>query len=187
MKSTALACELWDDSDRFHNCKIEGINKSIKQWQEHRKVDLFTFTKEYEELVQCQESDIQSAFLGLDSPYIVKERYSEKTRNYNTDFKCASQNEKLKIKQDIPNVIVEPKQYSKVIKFRPDEAALRNTRKRLENMLTNEDNSPNNIDDGANCRTAKQVEKVVSNIYEDSNTEEARQTTNDLDAIVFNV
>ena len=106
MKGTALACKLWDDSDRFYNYKIEGINKSIKQWQEHRKVDLFTFTKKYEELVQYQESDIQSAFLGLDSPYIVKERYSEKTRNYYTDFKCVSQNEKLKIKQDILNVIV---------------------------------------------------------------------------------
>ena len=82
-------------------------------------------------------------------------------------------------------MIVEPKQYSNVIKFRPGEAALRNTRTRLKNTLTNEDNSPNNVEDGANCRAAKQVEKVVSNIPEDSNTEEARQTTNDLDTIVF--
>ena len=52
-------------------------------------------------------------------------------------------------------------------------------------MLTNEDNSPNNVDDGANFRAAKQLEKVVSNIAEDSNTEESRQTTNDLDAVVF--
>ena len=80
-------------------------------------------------------------------------------------------------------MIVEPKQYSKVIKFRPGEAALRNTRTRLENMLTNEDNSPINVEDGANCRAAKQVEKVVSNIPED--TDEVRQTTNDLDTIVF--
>ena len=53
----------------------------------------------------------------------------------------------------------------------------------LENM--SEDNSSNNVEDGANCQAAKQVEKVVSNIAEDSNTEKARQTTNDLDAIVF--
>ena len=58
----------------------------IKQWQEYRKVDIFTFTRENEELVLCQESDIQRAFLGLDSPYIVKENYSEKNGNYNTDF-----------------------------------------------------------------------------------------------------
>ena len=53
----------------------------------------------------------------------------------------------------------------------------------LENM--SEDNSSNNVEDGANCQAAKQVKKVVSNIAEDSNTEKARQTTNDLDAIVF--
>ena len=82
-------------------------------------------------------------------------------------------------------MIVEPKQYTKVIRFRPREAALQNARTRLENMLTNEDNSPNNVDDGANFRAAKQLEKVVSNIAEDSNTEESRQTTNDLDAVVF--
>ena len=52
-------------------------------------------------------------------------------------------------------------------------------------MLTNEDNSPDNVDDGANFRAAKQLEKVVSNIAEDSNTEESRQATNDLDAVVF--
>ena len=82
-------------------------------------------------------------------------------------------------------MIIEPKQYSKVITFRPGEAAFRNTRTSLENMLTNEDNSPNNVEDGANCWATKQVEKVVSNVAEDPNTEEARETTNDLDAIVF--
>ena len=82
-------------------------------------------------------------------------------------------------------MIVEPKQYTRVIRFRPREAALQNARARLENMLTNEDNSPNNVDDGVNFRAAKQLEKVVSDIAEDSNTEESRQTTNDLDAVVF--
>ena len=68
------------------------------QWQEYRKVQLFTFVKEYEELFRCQEGNIQGIFLGLDSPYIVKERYSEKTRNCNTNFKWTNQNKKLKIK-----------------------------------------------------------------------------------------
>ena len=52
-------------------------------------------------------------------------------------------------------------------------------------MLINEDNYPTDVEDGANCWATKQVEKVVSNIAEDSNTEESRETTNDLDAIVF--
>ena len=82
-------------------------------------------------------------------------------------------------------MIVEPKQYSKVIKFRPGEAALQNTGARLENMLIYEDNSPTDVEDGANCWATKLVEKVVSNIAEDSNTEETRETTNYIDAIVF--
>ena len=56
-------------------------------------------------------------------------------------------------------MIVEPKQWSMVLKFRPGKAPLRNTRTRLGNMLTNEDNSPNNVEDSANCRAAKQLEK----------------------------
>ena len=44
MKSAVLACELCNDSDRFYNKKVEGINTLIKQRQEYRKVDLFTFT-----------------------------------------------------------------------------------------------------------------------------------------------
>ena len=86
MNGAVLACELCNDLDRFFNNKIEGINKLIKQWQEYRKVDLFAFAKEYEELVRCHESNIQRTFLSLNSPYMVKERYSEKTRNYSTDF-----------------------------------------------------------------------------------------------------
>ena len=41
------------------------------------------------------------------------------------------------------------------------------------------------VEDGANCWAGKQLDKVISDIVEDSNKEEARQTTNDLNAIVF--
>ena len=82
-------------------------------------------------------------------------------------------------------MILEPKQYSKVTKLRPSEAALRNATARSENMFTNKDNFPNKIENGANFRAAKKVEKVVSNIAVDLNTEEARQTRNNLDTIAF--
>ena len=54
-------------------------------------------------------------------------------------------------------------------------------RTRLENVLPNEDHS-NNLEDGANCWAADQLDKVVSNVVEDSNKEEARQMTIDLHA-----
>ena len=41
------------------------------------------------------------------------------------------------------------------------------------------------VEDGANCWAGKQLGKVISDIAEDSNKEEARQTTNDLNVIVF--
>ena len=50
----------------------------------------------------------------------------------------------------------------------------------LENILQNEDHS-NNLEDGANCWAADQLDKVVSNVVEDSN-KEARQMTIDLHA-----
>ena len=71
----------YNDSDRFYYNKIERINKLIEQWQEFWKVDLLTFGKEDEELFQCRESDSQRTVLDLGSPYIVKERCSEKNRN----------------------------------------------------------------------------------------------------------
>ena len=50
----------------------------------------------------------------------------------------------------------------------------------LENILPNEDHS-NNLEDGANCWAADQLDKVVSNVVEDSN-KEVRQMTIDLHA-----
>ena len=67
------------------------------------------------------------------------------------------------------------------MKISPAEAALQNTRTRLENILPTEDHS-NNVEDSANNRAADQLDKVVSNVAEDSNKEEARQTTIDLHA-----
>lgn len=66
-------------------------------------------------------------------------------------------------------------------KIRSPEAALQNMRTMLENILQNEDHS-NNLEDGANCWAADQLDKVVSNVVEDSNKEEARQMTIDLHA-----
>lgn len=65
-------------------------------------------------------------------------------------------------------------------KIRSPEAALQNMRTRLENILPNEDHS-NNLEDGANCWAADQLDKVVSNVVEDSN-KEVRQMTIDLHA-----
>ena len=56
MKDAVLACKLCNDSDRFYNNKIEEINKSIKQWQEYRNVDLFTFAKQAPRLFDAKKA-----------------------------------------------------------------------------------------------------------------------------------
>ena len=58
-------CELNDKPDKFYNNSIEAIDKLIKHWQNFKKIDLYSFVKEYEELIECQESDILRAYLGL--------------------------------------------------------------------------------------------------------------------------
>ena len=65
IKGAVLACELNDKSDKFYNNSIEAINKLIKHWQNYKKIGLYSFAKEYEELIECQESDVLRAYLGL--------------------------------------------------------------------------------------------------------------------------
>ena len=48
-----------EDNDKFYNNSVEAINKLIKHWQNlKKKTDSVAFSKKYEELVQCQESDV---------------------------------------------------------------------------------------------------------------------------------
>ena len=72
MKGAVRACELSEDNDNIYNNSVEAINKLIKHWQNFKKIDLAAFSKEYEELVQCQESDVLKAYFGLSNPYVVR-------------------------------------------------------------------------------------------------------------------
>ena len=72
MKGAVRACELSEDNDNIYNNSVEAINKLIKHWQSFKKIDLAAFSKEYEELVQCQESDVLKAYFGLSNRYVVR-------------------------------------------------------------------------------------------------------------------
>ena len=72
VKGAVRACKLSEDNDNIYNNSVEAINKLIKPWQNFKKIDLATFSKEYEELVQCQESDVLKAYFGLSNPYVVR-------------------------------------------------------------------------------------------------------------------
>ena len=128
MKGAVRACELNEDNDKFYNNSVEAIKKLIKHWQNFKKVDLAAFSKEYEELVQCQESDVLKAFLGLLSPHVVRNGFSGYARNFQTKYALLPLEEKKKVKNTLLNVLVEPNQYKAVINFKAGSIALASPR-----------------------------------------------------------
>ena len=135
IKGTVNACELNDDQDKFYNNAIESMNKLLKHWQSYKKIDLYAFAKEYEELVQCQESDVLKAYLGLRGPYEVREEFKNNMRNFNTEYASQSAPEKSKVKELLLNVAVEPKAYTSIMKFKASDVALDNTRRITKNNV----------------------------------------------------
>ena len=106
IKRTVNACEFYDDQDKFYNNSIESMNKLLKHWQNYKKIDLYAFAKEYEELVQCQESDVLKAYLGLRGPYEVREEFKNNMRNFNMEYTPLSTPEKAKVEELLLNVAV---------------------------------------------------------------------------------
>ena len=81
-KGAVRACELSEDNDKFYNNSVEAMNnKLIKHWQNLKKT----------ELIQFQESDILKAYLGLSSPYVVRNEFSSylHSLNFRTSNFCA--------------------------------------------------------------------------------------------------
>ena len=140
IKRAVRACELSEDNDKFYNNLVEAMNKLIKHWQNFRKIDLVAFSKEYEELVQCQESDVLEAYLGLSSPYIVRNGFSDYARNFQVEYALLLLEEKKKVKNTLLNILVEPNQYKSVINFKAGRIALAsarsNTIKAIQNTST---------------------------------------------------
>ena len=82
-KGAVRACELSEDNDKFYNNSVEAMNnKLIKHWQNLKKT----------ELIQFQESDILETYLGLSSPYVVRNEFSSylHSLNFRTFNFCAS-------------------------------------------------------------------------------------------------
>ena len=111
------------------------MNNLLKHWQSYKNIDLYAFAKEYEELVQCQESDVLKAYLGLRGPYDVREELKNNTRNFNTEYASQSAPEKAKVKELLLNVAVEPKAYTSIMKFKASDVALDNTRRITKNNV----------------------------------------------------
>ena len=57
-----------DEQQKFYKSSIESMNKLLKRYQSYKMIELYAFSKENEELVECQELDLSKAYLGLRCP-----------------------------------------------------------------------------------------------------------------------
>ena len=85
----------------------------MNHWQEFKTVHLYQLTNESQELIEAQKSDIPKSFLQLSGPYVVREEFKQKAKNFNTEFMLLTIEEKKNLKQDLLNVFSAPKTTSK--------------------------------------------------------------------------
>ena len=74
-----------------------------------------TFMDDVRKLIDKQRSDVQRAFLGLHSPYIVREEYRDRVKA--TEILDATPEERRRILKSV-KVIVDPTRYKQVLSNR---------------------------------------------------------------------
>ena len=111
------------------------MKKFYKHWQSYKKIDLYASANEYEELVQCQESDVLKTYLVLRGPYELREEFKNNIRSFNTEYSSLSAPEKTRVKELLLNVAVEQKTYTSIMKVRANNVALDNTRRITKNNV----------------------------------------------------
>ena len=167
-----------DKSDKFYNNSIEAINKLIKHWQNYKKIDLYSFAKEYEELIECQESDVLRAYLGLNGPYVVRKEFTNHEKVFNIEYASFSINEKQKIKKFLLNIPVDLKTFTNVSSFRVSHNALKNVRTNMGKVITQDSNRYAVTSECNTVISSQQVENSSASI-EDENAMES------LDGLMF--
>ena len=87
----------------------------MKRWQNFEAKDMCTFMDDVRKLTDKQRSDVQRAFLGLHSPYIVREEYRDRVKA--TEILDATPDERRRILKSV-KVIVDPTKYKQVLSNR---------------------------------------------------------------------
>lgn len=78
----------------------------MNHWQKFKKFDLYKVANECQDLTGTQESNILQAFLQLSGPYVVREKFKQQARNFNTEHTSLTTEENRNMKQDFLNEIV---------------------------------------------------------------------------------
>ena len=77
-----------------------------------KRIDQHSFDKEYEQLIECQESDLLRPYFGLNSPYVVRKEFTNHKKVINIEYGSLSINEKQKIKKFLLNIPVDAKSFT---------------------------------------------------------------------------
>ena len=56
----------------------ESLNAKIKRWQNFQPSDMSNFIEDMKSLIDKQTDDVNRAYLGMPSPYVVREEFSKK-------------------------------------------------------------------------------------------------------------
>ena len=89
---------------------------------------LYEFIKQYEDLIEYQESDIQHTFLGLNSPYIVTNELQHVVQNLNPVGK-------QRLEDEFHYVIVDENSYKNITGFKAGMLAIVNARQNTKRLL----------------------------------------------------
>ena len=174
IKGAVLACELNDKSDKFYNNSIEAI----KHWQNYKKIVLCSFAKEYAELIECQESDVLRAYLGLNSAYIVRKEFTNHKNVFNIEYASLFITENQKIKKFLLNIPVDPKSFTNVSSFRASHNALKNVRTNMAKVISQDSNTHAVTSDYNTVISSQQGQNSSASIEE-------KNTMESLDGLMF--
>ena len=107
----------------------------MQDWHSYKKIDLYAFASEYEELVECQESDVLKSYPWLRGPYEVREEFKNNMRNFNTEYASISVPENTNVNKLLLTVLVKPKSYTSINRNKASDIALDNTRRIAKNNV----------------------------------------------------
>ncbi|KAK3746677.1 hypothetical protein QZH41_020585 [Actinostola sp. cb2023] len=91
----------------------ESANALLKRWQNFQQKDMSTFVDDVKGLIDRQNSDVKKAFLGMDSPYIVRPEYATYVQSSSTFFES-----KPGSRLYADKIIIDPKRYKEVYNFK---------------------------------------------------------------------
>ena len=85
--------------------------------------------------IECHESDIQLAFLGLNSPYVVRDEFQHMLGRFNTEFASLNPVRKQRLKDEFHNVIVNENSYKNITGFKAGKLGIANAKQNAKWLL----------------------------------------------------